>query len=119
MERTPAVANANLFADTSSDTPLKEGYIPIFRTDGPGLNPNEPMAIVQRPPNEPMAVIQVKYPSIPDGKYLIKNREADVYWNSTGTNPIAKVYFYPGTVSPKKDKNLQVNIHSPIIQVIK
>ena len=47
VERNPALAwHADLFADTSCDTPLKEGHISILRTDGPGLSPNDPMAIV-------------------------------------------------------------------------
>jgi hypothetical protein len=40
-------ADADLFADLSSDAPLKEGHFSILSTDGPGLSPNEPMAIVQ------------------------------------------------------------------------
>ena len=48
VEGIPALAHANLFADITCDTPLKEGRIPILR-DGPGLSRNEPMAIVQMP----------------------------------------------------------------------
>ena len=51
---------ADLFADTSCDTPFKEGHISILPNDGPGLNPDEPMAIVQ-----------VKNPSIPDRKSVV------------------------------------------------
>ena len=47
VERTPALARADLFADILCDTPLKEGHISILHTDGPGLSPNEPMAIVE------------------------------------------------------------------------
>ena len=48
VEGIPALAwHADLFADTSCDTPLKEGYISILHTDDPGLSPNGPMAIVQ------------------------------------------------------------------------
>ena len=57
VERNPALWHADLFADTTCDTPLKHGHISILHTDGPGLSPNEPMAIVQ-----------VKNPSIPDGR---------------------------------------------------
>ena len=65
VERTPALVYTNLFADISCNTPL-EGHISILRTDGPGLNPNEPMAIVQRPS------------LIPDGTYFIKNQADDI-----------------------------------------
>ena len=114
VERTPALAHADLFADISCDTPLKEGHISILRSDGPGLSPNEPMAIVQMP------IVQVKNPSIPDGKYAIKNRAAvDMYW-SAGHTVITTVYFWPGTmVQAKASPPLQVNKHSPIIQVFK
>jgi hypothetical protein len=78
VERTPALAHADLFADISCDTPLKEGHISILRTDGPGLSPNEPMAIVQMP------IVQVESPSIPDGKYVIKNRAADILERTRG-----------------------------------
>ena len=61
VERTPALAHADIFADISCKTPLKEGRISIFRTDYPGLSPKKPMAIVQMPIERP----------IPDGKYLI------------------------------------------------
>ena len=69
VERNPVLAwpgHADLFADTSCETPLKEGHISLRRC--PGLNPNEPMAIVQ------LEVINL------DGKHLIKNRAADIYW---------------------------------------
>ena len=46
VEKTPELAHADLFADTSSDTPLKEGYVSILHSDGSGVSPNEPMAIV-------------------------------------------------------------------------
>ena len=107
VERNPALAsvwNADLFANTSSDSPLKEGHISILATDGLGLSRNEPMAIVQ-----------IKNPSIPDGKYTIKNRAKDIYW-SAWHNPIRRVYFYPTTMEYAKKKNyLQVNKHSLII----
>jgi len=84
VEGNPALVwHADLFADTSCDAPLKEGHISFLCADGPGLNPNKPMAIVQ-----------VKNPSIQDGKYLIKNRENVIYWNAAGFNPITTVYFY-------------------------
>ena len=83
VERNPALAYAYLFGSTESDAPLKEGHISILRTDGPGLSPNEPMAIVQRSPPLP----------IPDGKYVIKNRAKDIFWNAW-LRPIETVHFY-------------------------
>ena len=47
VESTPGLAHADLFADISCDSPLKEGHISILRTDGPGLSPNDPMVIVK------------------------------------------------------------------------
>ena len=118
VERNPTLAlpdHADLFADTSSDTPLKEGHILILRTDGPGLSPNNPMAIVQKSPD---GRYQVKTPSIPDGKYAIKNRATGSYWNSAGNIPVTTVYFHSTTINIVKIYNhLQVNNHSPIIQV--
>ena len=107
--------HADLFADTSSDSPLQEGHISILPSHGPGLTPNEPMAIVQRPP-------------IPDGKYIIKNRAVNIipnralntYWCAAKaySNPNSTVYFYTTTMEYCKTYNhLQVNNHSPIIQV--
>ena len=107
VEGTQALSRAELFADISCDTPLKEGHISILRTDAPGLSPNEPMAIVQ------------ESPPIPDGTYVIKNRAADIYWNA-GHSPITTVYFSPyTTVRAKACSHMQVNKHSPIIQVFK
>jgi len=74
VERTPELAHADLFADISSDNPLKEGHISILRTDSPGLSPSEPMAIVLMP------IVQVKDLPIPDGRYIIKNRAGDTFW---------------------------------------
>ena len=109
VERTPALAYADLFADTSCNTPLKEGQISILSTDGPGLSPNEPMAIVQ-----------AKTPSsIPDGRYVIKNRAADVYWCAWDA-PITTVYFGSYTLQYAMDYSyMQVNEYSPIIQVFR
>ena len=88
VEKTPGLANADLFANISSDAPLKEGNISIFGTDVPGLSPYEPMAIVQTP------IVQVESPLIPDGRYIIKNRAADIFWNSAHQNPMKVVYFF-------------------------
>jgi hypothetical protein len=111
VEKNPALSQADLFADTSSDTPLKEGHTSILRTDGPGLSPNEPMAVVQ-----------VKTPSIvADGRYVIKNRAADIYW-ATPHNPIRMVYLHPTTMAEAKangSSHTQVNAISPIILVFK
>jgi hypothetical protein len=112
VERNPELADAELFADISCKTPLKEDHIPILRTDCLGLSPNKPMAIVQ---NVHMPI------EIPDGKYLIKNRKQDNFWGDGG-NPMKKVYFCPVTMEEAKITNwLQVNKHpsSPIIQVFK
>ena len=98
VERSPALANADLFLDLSCDAPSKEGYISILRTDGPGLSPNEPMAIVQLP------IVKVENPSIPDGKYVIKNRAADIYWNMV-VNPITKVHFWSTIIQVKDFPN--------------
>ena len=106
VEGNTAFAFANLFADTSSDTPLREGHISLLTTDGPGLSPDEPMAIVQRRP-------------IQNGKYVIKNRSADICWNA-GDSPIQTVYFAGTTIENAKIQNyLQVINHSPIILVFR
>ena len=115
VERTPALAHANLFADISCDAPLKEGYVSILRANNsPGLSPNIPMAIVQKP------IVQAKNPSIPDGRYIIKNRAGDIYWNVWGRT-ITTVYFsvVRAAMVDTKLPFLQVNEHSPIIQVFK
>jgi hypothetical protein len=84
VERNRALAcSANLFVDTSCDTPLEEGQISLLRTDRPGLSPNEPMAIV---------IVE----NIPDGRYLIKNRAADIYWYAYGDPmELEDVYYCP------------------------
>ena len=119
VERTPALAHADLFADISSDTPLKEGHISIFHTDCPGLNPNQPMAIVLMP------IVQfVESPSIPNGYYVIRNRRANLYWHTgkssfTG-NPTTIVHYWSSTMKTAKSSVFsQVNKHSLIIQAFK
>ena len=126
VEKTPPLVHAKLFADVSCDTPLKEGHISTLRTDCPGLGPNEPMAIV------------IESPSISDGKYVIKNRAEDIYWNAyynpiirtvyyfgerAKNNHMQSVYFWPKPTNisleqAKKYYNTQVNKHSLIIQVV-
>ena len=105
VEGRPALLHADLFADTSCDTPLTEGHISILRTDGPGQSPEEPMAIVQ-------AEVQVESPpkvevtSIPDGRYIIKNRASDFNWYP---NYDCKVYFGKVTLEwVKQYKRYQV-----------
>ena len=112
VERTPELAHADIFADISCVTPLKEGHISILCTNGPGLSPNKPIAIVQMP------IVQVETPSIPDGRYVIKNRAADIYWYWSLRSKM--VYFWStGTtlLTVKGYRDTQVSKHSPIIQV--
>jgi hypothetical protein len=108
VERNPAIAYAaNLFVDTSCETPLKEGHISL-RTVSPGLSPYEPMAIVLAPP----------IPG-PDGRYFIKNRAADFYW-SAGHKTITTVYFNPFTMEYVKElDSYHVNKYFPIIEVFR
>ena len=120
VERNPALVNSTLFADSdTSDSPLKEGYISILRTDGPGLSPNEPMAIVQAKV-QVESPLPVKVTSIPNGRYLIKNQAApEIYWGAD-RNPIQTVYLYPTTTeTAKKYPSYQVSKHSPIILLFK
>ena len=114
VEETPELANADLFADISSDAPLKEGSVSILGTDVPGLSPHDPVAVVQKP------IVQVESPLIPDGRYIIKNRAADIFWNAQSI-PIKTVHFWPDTImEAKNDKYAgQVNEHSSIIEVFK
>ena len=89
---------------------MKEGHISIL---GTGLSPNEPMAIVQMP------IVQVENASIPDGKYVIKNRAADIYWNAYH-NPIETVHFWSTTMMiATAASHMQVNKHSPIFKCSK
>ena len=124
VERNPALAHADIFADISCDAPLKGGYISILGTDGPGLSPDEPMAVVQKPIVEKLIVqhpivqrpiVQVEGP-IPDGRYAIKNRAADFFWNRAGKNPIGVIHFYSGTAQAKNSISLQVR---SILQLFK
>ena len=140
VERIPELARANLFADISCDTQLKEGHSSILRTDGPGLSPNKPMAIVQveSPPisdgkyviknragDVQMPIVQVESPPISDGKYVIKNRSGDIYWSAYtrhGMSPMTKVRFWQWPTSEKRpgDNGYEkVNKHSLTIQVLK
>jgi hypothetical protein len=114
VEKTPALAHADLFADISCDTPSKEGHISSLLTDGPGLSPNKPMAIVQMP------IVQVESPSFPDGRYIIKNRAADIYWTADH-NPIKMVYLWATTMAEAKNSSYRfahVSENSPIISSV-
>ena len=103
VERTPAIAHADLFADITCNSPLKEDYISLLRTDCPGLSPTEPMAIVLAP-------------SLINGRYFIKNRAADIYWNA-GHNPIKKIYIWHTKIEiTKVSTHAQVNEHSSVIK---
>ena len=108
VEKIPELAYADLFADISSNNPLKESYISILRSDCPGLSPKKPMAIVQ------MAIGQ-EDPSIPNGRYSIKNGAANLFWEAAYQSGFKTVYF--GSNTNSSYENAQVNEHSPIIQV--
>ena len=122
VEGKPALVNSDLFVDTTSDSPLKEGHISFLHSDDPGQSPDEPMSIVQ-------ADVQVESPllvevtSIPEGKYLIKNRGADLYWRLWAPDdPIGKVHFFPTSLGIAELKTkydvMQVKEFSPIILVL-
>ena len=105
VEETPALANADFFA---GDDLLNEGYISILGTDGPGLSEDEPMSILQRP------IVQVESP-IQDGRYIIKNRVADIFWNPAGYFRTV-FYFITTVVQAKSNTYLQVR---SILQLFK
>ena len=107
-----------MFADMLGDTPLKEDHISFQRTDGPGLSPYEPMAIVQMPVVEEEKLEPVVTQAIPDGKYVIKNRAADIYWY--WSVHIKSVYFLSTTMETAMDSgNAQVIEHSSFIYGLK
>ena len=117
VEENPALASADLLADLSSDAPMEEARIPILGADGPGLDPNNPMAIVLNQ----MPIVQVENPSILDGRYFIKNRAAEIYWASWNISTDRTVDFWSCTQASVRDVigTIQVNEHSLIIQVFK
>jgi hypothetical protein len=47
VEKNPALAVADLLADVSCDSPMKEVYMQILNGDVPGLSQYEPMVLVQ------------------------------------------------------------------------
>jgi hypothetical protein len=55
VEGNPALVTADLFANTSSDSPMKEELISILSDRCPGLNKSDPMALVQRDKSEGQA----------------------------------------------------------------
>ena len=67
-----------------------------------------------------MAIVQGG--PIQNGKYVIKNRALDFYWDAWN-NPITNVYFYRTDATANQlrhdnsYKSLKVNNYSPIIQV--
>ena len=108
-EGTPALVHADIFMDISSDTPLKEGPISILGTDCPGLSLEKPMAISLDP-------------SLLDGRYIIKNRAADIYWSAVPVHYIRvwTVRFRILNFWKKMDPSIQVSEHSAIsIQVFR
>ena len=120
VEGKPELVNSDLFMDTTSDSPLEDGHISILHSDGPGLSPDDPMSIVQ-------ADVQVESPllmevtSIPEGKYLIKNRRGDIYWGLWKPNDdaIKKVHFYDITLGTAESSDvMQVKKLSQIIPVL-
>jgi hypothetical protein len=105
------LTHADLFADISCDIPLKESHILKFFKDGPGQSPNKPMAIV----------VQVGSSPILDGKYVIKNREEDIYWavRQFLWTP-RKVYSWTTTMDQALAQDyVQVNEHSLLVQLFK
>ena len=105
VEKTPAIASANLFADIlSKNTPLNEDHISFLSTDFSGLSPNNPMGIVLTP-LAPLAMIA-------DGRYAIKNRAAPIFW-AVDRDPMETVYFAHNSLMKAKEIDyMQVNDHS-------
>ena len=65
-----------------------------FCYNGPGLSPEEPMAIFQ-------AEVQAEVKSIPDGRYIIKNRAADICWYAVSDD---KVHYSKITLEHAKQR---------------
>ena len=103
VERTPTIASvhAHLFAEISCNTPLKDDHISFLRTNYPGMSPKEPMAIVL-----------TSLSPIPDGRYVIKNRTVDFFWNAAWDLYMRSVYFGFATIETAMSDdgmNTQVN----------
>ena len=101
-EETPELVDANLLETISSDSPLKEAHISILGTDSQGMS--EPMAIVQTP------IVQV---SIADGRYIIKNRAADIIWYAIGSSTGLDGFgFYSCLDSPDRTQRTDLQVRS-------
>ena len=99
------------------ETVVNELPISILPTDGPGVSPSQPMAIVQKP----IVQLEVESPSIPNGIYFIKNRTGNIYWNVQDWEwpRMKSVRFWTTERNILECDVAQVNEHSPIIQVLK
>ena len=63
-------------------------------------------------PESERAIVLVRNLSIPDGKYVFKNRAAGIYWK-TEHNPMSKVRFLPCPMNyGKKSIYMQVSKHT-------
>ena len=84
-----------------TDADGSELPISILCTDGPGVSPSEPMAIVQKP------IVQVESPSTPNGIYILRNREENVYWCMT---PKTRSIFFLNTTekNARNDKDVSI-----------
>ena len=83
-----------------------------------GLSPNESMDIVQAD-IQVESSLAVEVTTIPDGRYLIKNRAANIYW-AAEYNPLKTVHFWPTAIEvAKKHDYMQVNKHSQTILMIR
>ena len=92
------------------ETDADEFPISILRTDGPGVSPSEPMALVQKP------IVQAKGPSIPNGIYIIKNRARNVYWCAAS---LGRAVYFRNIEKNNKSYDKKVSEHSsPITQVL-
>ena len=101
VERIPALVDADLFANISCNFPMKEGPISLLGTDCPGLSPKEPMAIVQEDP------------SIPNGRYGIKNGKNMFLYNGWNSIETVNFKFDARDRVTKSDSNTwKVNEHS-------
>ena len=108
VEETPELVDANLLETISSDSPLKEAHISILGTDDQGLS--EPMAIVQTP------IVQL---SIADGRYIIKNRAADIIWYAIGSSTSLDGFgFYSCLHTPDRTQRTDLQVRS-ILQLFK
>ena len=86
---------------------LNELPISILRTEGPGVSPSQPMAIVQNP----IVQLEVESPSIPNGIYFIKNRTGSIYWSVRGWPSLENVLFWTTTNDISEHSFVQVNDH--------